>query len=992
LITLLGFKVDDSGREQYNKGIDQTKQRQQSLAASFLKANLIMSAASRVMGAAFGFIRDAVIGTTAEIERYRVTLGTMMGDQEKANKIIHDLDYGVGLFQGSKISDFYGTASAIGGLEHMVTFGMQAEEAGEILTRLGDIAQGNSEAFVSMSHTMGKVFANGKADAITLKQFMMQGFDVIGEVQKQTGKSREELQKAGVTYEQTAKALRALTSEGGKYNGMLAKQSNTLGGILKQYASFKAILAEAIGTGISDELKELLKYILQIGKAGQENFVGVFVGALKEVIHWIFQIIIMWKVLCFRIADMGDALAPVKQFFSGLKDAAGDVLTGIMILAVELGKLIVAAFKPVQAFASPIIKEFGATAKDVFTAIAKFIRPLIPLAERSAGFFGVLGKAVAGLIRPALLVAGGLRGIFGVIAVGKGAVNNFNKAMNLATGIQGLFKGNLTQVGMAFRAFGLPQDKVNRITEAFSTWKGRLIGFKDGALNVFGKVGSALGELGGKIASVTKALLANAAAALKAAGAWIKNTAQVVAHKIATVAMAAAQKAAALASKAWAAVQAVLNAIMAANPIVLIIIAVAALIAVIILLVKNWDTVKTALIKGAAVIGAFFRKAWEGIKKAASMAFNVIKTIIMTYVNIYKAIFMALIKFYAWLWNGIITVAKIAWEGLKAFFTGLVEWIKTIWNGIVGFFKKWGELILQILAVVIFGIPGLIAVAVRQIIKHWDVIGPKVKAIWEKIKAFFIALGRQIANIFLALSNKIKQAFQWVVDRAIAIWDTLKSWFGVLVEAIKGIWLSITGWFAGLWNGIVNTAMAIWDTLKSWFSGLVEGIKTIWNGITGFFSGLWEALKEGPAAAIEYIKNAFFGLFNSLQEKLFGFINKIKEGWETVKGFFGDIAGGVVNFLTGGESGQMQPAYAGSASQAAMAGAVGQTSNYAYTSTGGSSTVNAQTSINVNVPPGTPQEQSLAIARQVDAQFEAKFAGSINSSRANIPSPEVRRR
>jgi phage-related protein len=286
-------------------------------------------------------------------------------------------------------------------------------------------------------------------------------------------------------------------------------------------------------------------------------------------------------------------------------------------------------------------------------------------------------------------------------------------------------------------------------------------------------------------------------------------------------------------------------------------------------------------------------------------------------------------------------------------------------------------------------------VAVRQIIKHWDVIGPKVKAVWGKIKTFFIALCRQIADIFLTLVNKIKQAFQWVVDRAIAIWDTLKSWFGILVEAIKGIWLSITGWFAGLWEGIVNTAMAIWDTLKSWFSGLVEGIKDIWNGIIGFFSGLWEAMKQGPTEAIEYIKNAFFGLFNSVQERFLGFISKIKEGWESVKGFFGDIADGAVNFFTGGNDGaggsQVQPAYAGSASQAAMAGTVGQTSSYAYTTTGGSSTVNAQTSINVNVPPGTPQEQREAIARQVDAQFNARLADSINSSRANIPSPEVRR-
>jgi hypothetical protein len=761
LVTLLGFKVDDSGREQYNKGIDQTKQKQQSLTASFLKAQVVFAAAQKAVGAAFSFVRDSVIGATAETERYRVTLGTMMGDQEKANKIIHDLDY-------SPVSDFYGTANAIGGLQGMVTFGMQAEEASDILTRIGDIAQGNSEAFVSMSNNMGQVFAKGKADATDLKQFVMQGFDVVGEVSKQSGKSREEIQKAGVTYEQTAAALRALTSAGGKYEGMLAKQMNTLGGVLKQFASFKAATAEAIGTGVSNELKDMLKYLLDMARAGQDTFVGTFVKVIKEVIHWIFQIMIMFEVLGYRIGDMGDALAPVKQFFSDLREAAGDALTGIMHLIVELGKLIAAAFKPIQAFASPIIRELGGTIKDVFIKISEIIRSVIPAVENSAGVFGLLGNVIAGLIRPALGVAAAVKSIAAAVSIGKGVAGGI-KAVQTA---YGLLTGTMSVMKAASEG--------NRL-------------------------------------------------------ALLMLDAQMLKSKITTVALTVVQKAQALASKIAAAAQWALNAAMNANPIALIILAVIALIALVVVVIKNWD----------------------------------------------------------------------------------------------------------------------------------------------KIKTFFIALGKKIAGVFTGVVSKIKSVFSSVI-----------SW-------IKSVWGSIAGFFAGLWEGIVATAMFVWETLKGWFGNLVESIKGIWNGIKDFFAGLWEAIKQGPSAAIEYIKNAFFGLFNSIQEKLFGFLNKIKEGWESVKGWFGDIAGGVVNFFTGGDSadgaGGMQPAYAG-VPPGAMERSIGATSNYAYTNTGGSSTVNAATSINVNVPPGTSQEQSDAIARQVSAQFDAKLAAQIDSSRADIPSPEVRRR
>jgi phage-related protein len=1059
---LLGFKVDDSGREQYNKGIDQTKQKQQSLTASLFKAQLIAGAAQKALGAAFSFVRDSVIGATAEIERYRVTLGTMIGDQEKANKIIHDLDY-------SPVSDFYGTANAIGGLQGMVTFGMQAEEASEMLARLGDVAQGNSEAFVSMSNNLGQVFAKGKADATDLKQFVMHGFDVVGVVAQQSGKSREEIERAGVTYEQTASALRALTSEGGKYNGMLAKQMNTLGGVIKQFQSFKAATAEAIGTGISDNLKELLKYILEIGRAGQEAFTGKFVAAINEVIHWIWQIIIMWKVLQYRLADMGDALAPVKRFFLDLKDAADDVLTGIMILAVEFGKLIVTAFKPIQAFASPIIKELGAIAKDVFTAIAGFIRPLVPAVSESAGFFGVLGQAVAGLLRPALKVALAVKGI--TIALGA-----YKTAMGVAKTASFIFSGDLATMAAGFA----------KLTGSSAIGKG---------------IADTFGLLTGKLSVMRKAAEGNRVAMMMLDAQLVKSKIAIFAHAAAVKISTLAQKIAAAATKAWSVVQGVLNAIMAANPIMLIVLGIAALIAGIVLLVKNWDKVSAAFGKAGKAIGGFFASAGGKIKSFASSigekvgwafasmkekagevtkklvgafaerfpniyalivdviekvkqvfvklveivkpvleaVINVFKTVISSAIGVVKAIgsgiFSVIKAVFFSIYNVVNTIFTSIWNVIKSVFSAvknvalsIVNVFKTVflsvWNIIKGVFST-------IFTTIFDTLDGVIGIwrdggnffenlwkSIKLIFSNtWNAILSIAKiianafiAIWESVKNVFIAILQGIAGVFSAIwqgivntfsvyIESLKNIFSTIVAAFSAVWDKVIAGTVDMIAAFTGLWKAcinaLSTFFSSLWEEIIEVAKSVWGTLSEWFSGLVEGIKAIWNGILGFFSGLWEALIQGPAAVVDYIKNAFFGLFNSLQEKLFGFVNKIKEGWETVKGFFGGIGEGVVNFFTGGGgvgggSGQMQPAYAG-ASQAAMAGKIGPTSSYAYNSTGGSSTVNAQTSINVNVPQGTSQEQSEAIARQVSAQFDARLASSINSSRANIPSPEIRR-
>jgi phage-related protein len=1161
-------KLDADGNPIRGLGdeVDKTKNKVASLTTAILNANLIISAFSRVMGAAFGFVRDAVIGATAETERYRVAIGAMIGDQEKANKIIHDLD-------SSSVSDFYGTANTIGGLQGMITFGMRAEEASDILTRIGDIAQGNSEAFVSMSNNMGQVFAKGKADAIDLKQFVTQGFDVVGEVAKQSGKSRVEIEKAGVTYEQTAAALRALTSEGGKYNGMLAKQTNTLGGVLKQFASLKAATANAIGTGIVDELKELLKYILEIGRAGQKSFVNVFVKALKEVIHWIWQIIIMWEVLGYRLAGMGDALAPVRGFFASLRDAARDVLTGIMKLVIALGKAFLALAVPISAFLTPIIQAFGKIAKKVLTGIGDIINEITPAFLEWTPIFETIGKAIGQAFEKIMPVLNNVKNA--IIA----AVEPLKAFLTpIVESLQPLFEKVFGAIGKLFRRAeedtnGLA-DTIKGLTPVFS-FLGDIVAF---LIDIFG---TGLGWI------------------IESLGPFLKYILLIVG-----------------AIKAWSIVQGILNAVMAINPVSAWIMAIVALIAGIGLLIKNWDKVKEGFSNTGKAIGDFFSGAGEKIKSFASSVaekvggaftalktragkgaqnmvaafaerftylyrfivgilstikemfgkladiirppveafINAVKTGCSTIIGIFKAaglsVFNVMKAVFTSIWNIIKTIFTSVWGVIKSVFDAIKNTViaafnvfKTVFFSIFNVIKGVFSTIFNTALSVFDGIIGI-----------WRGGGTIFSKIWESIKLIFTSAFNAILDIARTIGNAFIAVWESVGVFFIAIWEGAGSVFNnilagiakvftAFVEAVKSVWGAIPGFFSGLWDSIVSTTMTIWDTLKSWFSELVEGIERIWNGIIGFFTGLWDALTQGPAAAIEYIKNAFFGLFNSIQEKLFGFISNIKEGWETVKGFFGGVIGGVVNFFTGGDDSlakdapakvndmiltpegrfetnpndyimamrdpaslarsgqergnsakesiaelvkavvssihiaagmivnaihgivfgtnnqysvinnadnradnraynsssttnaysyggnesaiyntfsengglmgmlallrdpllkmtdmlarflmaqQPQAAYAGG-SQAAMAGAAGQTSRYAYTTMGGA-TVNVQNSMNITVPPGTSQEQTESIARQVGAQVDAKLASLINSSLANIPSPEVRRR
>jgi phage-related protein len=962
LVTLLGFRLDDRGRQQYNRGIEDTRGKQDSLAASFFKAQALYGVAQKAIGAAFSFVRDSVIGATAETERYRVTLGTMMGDQEKANKIIHDLDY-------SAVSDFYGTANAIGGLQGMVTFGMQAEEASDMLTRIGDIAQGNSEAFVSMSNNMGQVFAKGKADATDLKQFVMQGFDVVGEVAKQSGKSREEIQKAGVSYEQAASALKALTSEGGKYNGMLAKQMNTLGGVIKQFASLKAATAEAIGTGISKELKDLLKYILEIARAGQETFVGAFVSALKTVIHWIYQIIITFEILQYRLEDAGLSFEPLKQLAASFGKAVEDAVSGIFPFFVELGALIVAAFGPIQAFASPIIEELGKIARDVFTAIADFIHLLVPEIQGLTPYFEELGGHIGQVLAKARVA---LRNIMDAIKATFAPIKAF--VIPILEALKPIFMD-------VFNTLGGVLDNIGESTSGLAVFIEKLT-------PLFRELGRFVGDVIGFLWQFKDIILA------------------VIIMK-----------------EAWAVAQWALNVAMNANPIGLIITAIGLLIFGIYELVKNWDKVKEGFANAGGAIANFFSGAGEKIKSFASSieekvggAFNSIKTKaqetaqnavavfaerfpniyafivdviekikqvfgkiveiikppIEAFINLIKTSFQSAVDVIKEIGVSIFTVFKTVftsvWNVLKTIFTSIWNVIKSvfdsvknivmavfnvfktiffsifnvikgvfrsvlntalsvfdgiigIWRGGGSFFSKLWESIRLIFTSAWNGMLDVVHIVADAFIAVWNSVKNVFVTIWQSVAGVFSTIWNGIVNVFSASVDGLRNIFDSIVNGFVAVWNkvkvgvikfvnSLKAVMTEAVESMKKVWGVLIDFFSKLWNMITVAAIAIWKSLLAFVRSLLDKIKQIWDGITIFFSQLWENIVI-VAMNIWNVLKDWFGAFIEGVETLWGVITEFFSAlwnditavamtvWNTLKEWFSGLVEGIKKIWNG---------------------------------------------------------------------------------------------
>lgn len=775
LVTFLGFKIDDGTLKEYERKVESAKKKSSDLSnavGGIGKAVKLIGGA--VAAAGIAALGKSILDTTGEVEQYRVTLGTMIGDQEKANKIIHDLDY-------SPVSDFYGTAAAIGGLQGMVTFGMQAEDASKTLTQLGDIAQGNTEAFKSLSLNMGQVFAKGKADATDLKQFVGQGFDVVGEVSKMTEKSRAEIEKAGVSYEMCAKALEHITGEGGKYNKMLEKQSKTLPGLIKQFQSLTAAIKEGIGSNVIDRIKDIMSAVLNLGRSMQDNIVAVGTKAFEAILNAIADVYIAFHLLKQEMEKYGGAFTAIKALVKDVFGFIESVFQSSRPFILAVAQAILLAFKPIEAFVKPVLEALKPLFKDVFGFGADQVNGLLPYIDGLTSSFQKAGEFIAKIISFVDSVLGKHQKT--IIEITKVALASFAaiKAGAKMSQIISSFNHTVKLLGIIGRH---PQIILKRIN-----------GLKDGIGGLF-KFVQKNPMIFVVMAVVTALILI--ITHLKEIKEWWSNLSTPMKVVVGIIGgLIAAITAAFTAFRAFTAavsiakaVMVIFNAICAANPIILIIMGVIAALALvtagIVALYKNWDKVKGFFIKGIKAIGDFFKKIWSGIVSTAKSVFNGLVNFFKDIVEGVKVVWNTITDFFSNLWNGIVSVAEKIWSGITAVFSAIIEQIKAVWSTITDFFGGLWDGIISAASNIISGLAEPFSKVLDVIKGLWSGLTDFFSGLWDSLKNGVVSVAEAIGNVFTGAFDGIKNKF-----------------FG-FIDALKEGWEKVKGFFGGLWDGAVN--------------------------------------------------------------------------------------------------------------------------------------------------------------------------------------------
>jgi len=196
------------------------------------------------------------INAAADFEQTEVAFTTLIGDARKAEETLLRLrELGAQTpFEFPELADAG---------RKLIAFGESADSVPETLRRIGDISAGIQAPINEIAELYGKARVQGRLFAEDINQLTGRGIPIIQELAKQFGVSDSEVKKlvssGQVGFPAIEQAFVSLTSEGGKFAGMMEAQSKTTTGL---FSTLKDAINETfliLGQPINDAIRPLVQ-------------------------------------------------------------------------------------------------------------------------------------------------------------------------------------------------------------------------------------------------------------------------------------------------------------------------------------------------------------------------------------------------------------------------------------------------------------------------------------------------------------------------------------------------------------------------------------------------------------------------------------------------------------------------------------------------------------------------------------------------------------
>ncbi len=400
----------------------------------------------------------AMVRLGAQAESVNVAFTTLVGSERKAAEML------------GQINDFaahspFGKMDLTKSAQTMLNFGVETGKVLPLLRQLGDISGGDKDKMSALSLVMGQVSSTGYLMGQDLLQFINAGFNPIQELSQMTGiavdKLKDKMSRGEITFRNVEQAIAHATGAGGKFNGMMERQSQTLSGkwstLMDTVQQGVIDLSQSVNTPIAEVVDKITAAIPKMFAVFQSVFSAIAAG-IGFVVRFRTAFMLLggavltvWAV--FRTYTM--ALAAY-QAITTLVTAATKIWTAaqwllnVAMTANPIGLIVVgvAALIAVIAYCWTKFAGFRAfliTMWDVWRKFGDLIKTYVVdrIKELIRGV-GLLSKAFSKLF------SGDFKGAAADFAVGVKNVSGVNSAVQLVKntvdtvrGIGGTFQKNL---------------------------------------------------------------------------------------------------------------------------------------------------------------------------------------------------------------------------------------------------------------------------------------------------------------------------------------------------------------------------------------------------------------------------------------------------------------------------------------------------------------------------------------------------------------------
>lgn len=250
-----------------------------------------------------GFTVKEIISTLGtvrgEFQQFEIAFETMLGSGQKAKGMISDL-------ANLAASTPFDMKGVVNGAKQLLAYGFAANEITDTMRRLGDVSAGLGLNLQDLTWLYGTTMVQGRLFTRDLMQFTGRGIPLTEELAKQFGVTKDkvsELVTAGkVGFPEVKKAIESLTNEGGKFGGLMEKQSHSITG---QVSNIKDTIEMAIND-LGTQTEGLMNDALDITSTVIDHW-----KEIGEVILAAASAIGLYKAMAVSVAAFDTATANV---------------------------------------------------------------------------------------------------------------------------------------------------------------------------------------------------------------------------------------------------------------------------------------------------------------------------------------------------------------------------------------------------------------------------------------------------------------------------------------------------------------------------------------------------------------------------------------------------------------------------------------------------------------------------------------------------------